>query len=248
MLYFTTDRFIGRSLDVYGEYMEDEVGVFRAALQRGQVAVDIGAHVGCHSIALARIVGPTGSVIAIEPQRALFQMLSGNAALNRLANIHAYHAAAGSQDSEILVPVIEYSKAGDFGSLILGKWTTGESVPLITLDSLDLPACHLIKVDALATESDILAGAGETIRRHRPILYVGNAMAEHSATLIQSVLALEYRAYWHAPPLYSRRNFMDAQADIFASYRAVNMLCLPTERPQTVPHLREILAPNDPRP
>lgn len=248
MLYFTTDRIVGRSLDVYGEYMEDEVGIFRAAVQPGQVAVDVGAHVGSHTIALARMVGTTGSVIAIEPQRVLFQMLCGNAALNRLPNIHAYLAAAGSADGETLVPRIDYGHDGDFGSLILGKWTSGEPVPLVTLDSLDLPACHLIKVDTLATEGEVLTGATETIRRTRPALYVGNAMAEHSAALIEQVVALDYRAYWHAPSLFSRRNFLGAQGDIFASMRAVNMLCLPRERPQSVPHLREILTPGDPRP
>lgn len=248
MMYFTTDRIVGRSLDVYGEYMEDEVGVFRAAAQPGQVAVDVGAHVGSHTIALARMVGTTGSVIAIEPQRILLQMLCGNAALNRLANVHAYLAAAGAQDGETLVPRIDYGRDGDFGSLILGKWAAGDSVPLVTLDSLDLPACHLIKVDTLATEGDVLAGAAETIRSHRPTLYVGNALAEHSAALIERIIALDYRAYWHAPPLFSRRNFLGIQGDIFASARAVNMLCLPRERPQTVPHLREILAPDDPRP
>lgn len=248
MLYFTTDRIVGRSLDVYGEYMEDEVGVFRAAVQPGQVAVDVGAHVGSHTIALARMVGMTGSVIAIEPQRILFQMLCGNAALNRLPNIHAYLAAAGAENGEALVPRIDYGHDGDFGSLILGKWTSGEPVPLLTLDSLDLPACHLIKIDALATEGAVLAGAGETIRNHRPTLYVGNAMTEHSAALIERILGLDYRAYWHAPPLFSRRNFLGAQGDIFASARMVNMLCLPRERAQSVPHLREILAPDDPRP
>lgn len=248
MLYFTTDRIVGRSLDVYGEYMEDEVGVFRAALQPGQVAVDVGAHIGSHTVALARMVGLAGSVIAIEPQRILFQMLCANTALNRLPNVHAYLAAAGDTDGETLVPHIDYGHEGDFGSLILGKWTAGESVPLVTVDSLDLPACHLLKVDALATEGQVLAGAAETIRRSRPILYVGSAMAEHSPALIERVLALDYRAYWHAPPLFSPRNFLDARGDIFASARMVNMLCLPRERPQSVPHLREILSPADSRP
>ena len=120
------------------------------------------------------MVGTTGSVIAIEPQRILFQMLCGNAGLNRLPNIHAYLAAAGATDGETLVPRIDYGRDGDFGSLILGKWTSGDPVPQVSIDSLDLPACHLIKVDALETEGQVLKGAAETIPMRRSFVRFGS--------------------------------------------------------------------------
>jgi FkbM family methyltransferase len=41
--------------------------VIRSFVRPGDTVVDLGAHIGLHSIALARAVGPDGMVIAVEP-------------------------------------------------------------------------------------------------------------------------------------------------------------------------------------
>jgi len=41
--------------------------IIRSFVGEGDTAVDLGAHIGIHSVALARAVGPSGRVIAVEP-------------------------------------------------------------------------------------------------------------------------------------------------------------------------------------
>ena len=94
MLYNASDTFIGRSLDLYGEYSIGEFTFLEQVLHPGMVAIDVGANIGCLSVFMAQRVAPGGSVIAIEPQRFLFQMLCANAAINGLTNIHALNTAA----------------------------------------------------------------------------------------------------------------------------------------------------------
>ena len=96
MMYNKNDRYIGRSLDLYGEFSEAEVAFFRAAIQPGMMVVDVGANIGCHSIAFARLVGPGGRVLAIEPQKQVYQMLVGNVALNHLSHVDTTHGGTGT--------------------------------------------------------------------------------------------------------------------------------------------------------
>jgi hypothetical protein len=43
MLYNSSDIYIGRSLDLYGEYSHGEADVFEHLLRPGMVAIDVGA-------------------------------------------------------------------------------------------------------------------------------------------------------------------------------------------------------------
>lgn len=59
----------------------------------------------------------------------------------------------------------------------MGKWNDGEKVPVETIDSLNLSALHFVKIDVEGMETEVMRGATETLRRHRPILYVENDRA-----------------------------------------------------------------------
>ena len=94
MLYNASDTFIGRSLNLYGEYSIGEFTFLEQVLHLGMVAINFGANIGCLSVFMAQRVAPGDSVIAIEPQRFLFQILCANAAIIGLTNIHALNTAA----------------------------------------------------------------------------------------------------------------------------------------------------------
>ena len=88
----------------------DEVKGLRRWLKPGDVAIDIGAHSGDSTLPMALAVGPTGLVIAFEPNRYVFRVLVANAGLNRTkTNIHPYQFAAGSADGPM---TFEYSDSG----------------------------------------------------------------------------------------------------------------------------------------
>ena len=118
----------------------------------------------------------------------------------------------------------------------------------MTVDSLDLPVCHLIKIDVEGMEREVLQGAEQTIRRFRPVLYMENDRPEHSAALIRQVLDLGYRLYWHLPPLFNPQNYFGVAENVFGKIVSVNMLGLPASVPQEVHGLHEITDPDDRRP
>ncbi len=245
MLYLVTDRFIGRSLDRYGEFSEGEAALFRRLVRPGWTILEIGANMGAHTVSLAKMTGPQGAVHAYEPQRVIFQVLCANVALNALSNVYTYRNAVGREAATITVPRIDYATAENFGGVSLGGWPEGECVPVTTVDSMDLPACHMIKVDVEGMEGEVIAGAEQTIRRFQPVLYVENDRQEKSALLIRQLLLMGYRLYWHLPLMFNRDNYFRVSENVFGGTVSVNMLGLHASAPQEITGLREITDPED---
>jgi protein O-GlcNAc transferase len=263
MLYLVSDQCIGRSLDRYGEFCEGQVELFRQLIQPGWTILEIGANLGAHTVFLAKATGPRGAVYAFEPRRAVFQILCANVALNALGNVHARQVAVGRAAAAMTAAGPENAAAGvpaAAGSVMFvmppsGGYSAddrlepalpiGDRLPVIAIDSLDLPACNFIKVDAEGMEGDVIAGAGRTLRRFQPLLYVENSRQEKSASLIRQLLVLDYRLYWHMPPLFNPQNYFEVRENIFAGTVSVHMLGIHASVSQTVTGFREITSPQD---
>jgi len=226
MLFNCNDVYIGKSLDFYGEWSEGEMEVFRQIVKPGEIAIDAGANIGTHALVLAKAVGPQGRVYAFEPQRIVFQTLCANMALNSMTNAFCYQAALGAERGTINVPALDFSKVNNFGGLSLDLDVRGETVDLITLDNLNLPACCLLKADVEGMELMVLQGAAELIDRHKPWLYLENDRPDKAPALMKHIDALDYEMYWHMPPLFNPNNYFRNPTNVFSNIVSGNLLCV----------------------
>jgi FkbM family methyltransferase len=233
-IYNINDAFIGRALDKYGEISREEIMFLSQLICPGMWVVEVGANIGLLTVPFARLVAPGGKVIAFEPQRIVYQMLCGNLALNAIINAFAYNSAIGLELGSITVPSVDYTKTGNFGGVFLRGWNVGETVPLLTIDSLSLDRCDFMKVDVEGMELDVLKGAAHTLERFRPRLYVENDRPENSPSLIRHLLALDYRLYWHFPLLYNADNYFGDREDIFPGIVSDNMVAVPRSGPLSI--------------
>jgi FkbM family methyltransferase len=242
MLYNVHDVYIGRSLDLYGEFSEGEIDVFRSIVKLGDVVVEVGANIGTHTLFFARQVGPRGRVLAFEPQRVVFQTLCANMALNSVTNTYCINYAVGAQQGSIVVPQLDYTQDNNFGGLALGAWQQGDQVPLTTLDNilLGLPRCNLIKIDVEGMEQSVLEGAQRSLDRFKPVLYVENDRQEKSADLVRLLDQLGYLMYWHRPPLFNPNNFFNNPQNVFVNIISLNMLCFHHSVPHTLSGLEPV--------
>ena len=245
MMFHANDRYIGRSFDMYGEFSELEVELFKQLVRPGMTVVDVGANIGAHTLYFAKAVGVGGQVIAFEPQRVLYQMLCGNIALNLHNNVTAIHAGLGATLGSITVPKIDYSRGGNFGGVELGKSENGEEVPLRRLDSCELKSCHLIKIDVEGMEQAVLEGSRSILEEHQPILYVENDRGDKSRDLIEWLLTNGYRLYWHLPRLFNPENYFGETENVFGDTISVNMLCIARSKTIKAENFREITSPDD---
>lgn len=245
MMYLSTDKYMGRSLDLYGESSELEFELFAQCLKPGMVVVDVGAHIGTHTVFFAQAVGPQGAVVSVEPQRFIHQILCANIALNALQNVLTYQAAFGEEPGSIAVLPLNYGVENNFGGLELGKGHKGYSVPVMTLDSLALPQCHFVKIDVEGMEANVLRGARATLGRHRPLLYVENDRQDKSAALIALLFELDYRLFWDLRPMFNPANFTGVRENIFPDMMAFNMFGIPRSSNFSLTGFREITSPTE---
>ena len=78
-----------------------DLGVLRHFIGEGDFVIDVGAHVGDTSLAPALLAGPSGLVLAMEPNPATFAILEANASLNRdRVSIDAVQVAAMPESGE----------------------------------------------------------------------------------------------------------------------------------------------------
>jgi FkbM family methyltransferase len=83
-----------------GWYERESLNVVDRLVQPGMVALDVGAHIGYYTWRLARRVGPTGRVVALEPHGPTFQLLERNVPASRFPNVELLPVAAGETPGE----------------------------------------------------------------------------------------------------------------------------------------------------
>lgn len=225
MLYNKHDQYVGRSLQLYGEYNRDEWDVLSQLVDPDDIVFEIGANCGAHTVPLAK---KAAVVYAFEPQRIMFQLLCANVALNHLSNVEAFPLAVGKEAGSIAVPQLSPEHENNFGALELGG--IGDQVGMVQLTKDWLPPPSLIKIDVEGMELDVLRGAENLLLEVRPLLYVENDREEKGQELIDWLREREYRLHWHRPPLYSKDNFAGSRDNVFPGIVSQNMLCVPQER------------------
>lgn len=224
------DVYIGRSLDLYGEFSELEARLLCSLMRPGDVFVEAGANIGTLTVPMAQRVGPGGRGFAFEPQRLNHMMLCANLALNGLCNVQARQAGLAAADGVTTVSLYDPAKLDNYGDVRLGVGGENvEQVAVTTVDGLGLSRCRLIKIDVQGMEPQVLEGAKATIAACRPALWVENDDRAASPALIRQIRAMGYRLWWHLAPLFNPGNFRRHSDNVFSRVVSCNLMCLPAE-------------------
>src|SRR5262245_29019565 len=80
------DPGISRQLIYFGRREAEQKFIIEQVLQPGMTALDVGANIGYFTVMMARIVGATGRVYAVEPHPGNFELLRTNVARNGFAD------------------------------------------------------------------------------------------------------------------------------------------------------------------
>jgi FkbM family methyltransferase len=134
----------------------------------GSVVVEVGAHIGTHTVRIGQLAGPWGRVYAFEPQRKIYRELHHNLALNGLTNVVAMRMAIGSGATRVIE--MNPTTPGNEGGTGVGAG--GDAAELRSLDSFHFERVSLLKIDVETYENEVLDGAVDTIRRNRPVILI----------------------------------------------------------------------------
>ncbi|MGC2530641.1 MAG: FkbM family methyltransferase [Candidatus Acidiferrum sp.] len=159
----------------YGTW-EPEVSLAAAsAVKQGMTVIDVGAHIGYHTLLFAKCVGPSGRVFSFEPLPENFALLRKNVELNRLTQVRILNQAVFSRSGEITISVPDDQPNSGNGSACLDRGLQQFLVNAVSLDAF----CEefsirpdLLKLDMEGAEYEALLGAARVIGRFRPKLLI----------------------------------------------------------------------------
>jgi FkbM family methyltransferase len=183
--------------------VEPEMHAAIAALGdfRGKVVWDAGAHYGIYSVGLALRTGPTGQVVAFEPNPLSFARLRHHARLYRLAWIKVLPSALSDESG--VAELITYGKQESTTTHLAFESETRTaawqpfSVAKVRADDLvqagEIRPPWFVKMDVEGHAHRALAGMRTTLATHRPRLIVAFHSPEEVAGTEAVLTPLGYR-------------------------------------------------------
>jgi FkbM family methyltransferase len=168
------DEGVGVPLYVRRAYEPRESAFVRRVLRPGMTVVDVGANLGYYALLAGRAVGPTGRVLAIEPDPQNFELLAENLRANRAGNVSPVNVALGAAPGTALL----HRSPDNFGDhRLFGDGTRPTvPVPVVVFDELvdRLGFLDLVKIDVQGYEHHVARGMTRTLARGG----VGTVLAE----------------------------------------------------------------------
>jgi len=191
---------------VDGRYEPNEMYAMSKLISPGMRVVDVGANAGVFTLIAARLVGATGTVDAFEPSTRDPERLLANVSLNGLSNVKVHAEALGRASGKAVLAVAGpdhpgHNTIGGFAYSADARAYELE-VDVTSLDDFataqNLTHLDLLKIDVEGSETAVLQGARETLRRFRPILIVEaydpslRQLGTSAAELLELLRAADY--------------------------------------------------------
>ncbi len=173
-------RFPARWSRYYQPDYEKENYIFlREIVKPGMKVIDIGAHFGLFSTFTSKLAGPTGKIICFEPTPGTYDILKKTLALNHCDNVTPIQAAVSDKEgvASFFVGDVEGCNSNSLIDNDLGGVEKkGKEIKTVTIDGVSsqysmIP--DLIKIDAEGAELDVLKGAMNTLKQHKPVMIIG---------------------------------------------------------------------------
>jgi len=161
------DQFISQTIKKRGFYDRKGSAIIKNALKKGDVFIDVGAHIGYFSLLAASKVGNEGHVFAFEPAPANFHLLLKNIALNKCENITAIRRAILEKNKKTNLYFSD-TNTGDHR-----VFDSGEKRKFIEINAISLDGffdkrdkkINFIKIDVQGSEMNALKGMTGILKR-----------------------------------------------------------------------------------
>lgn len=148
-----------------------------SGLSEGAVFFDVGAYIGYDSLRASVRVGPTGRVVAFEPNPPALLVLRANIAASRTSNVIIEPIAC--TDTPQTLTLFDSTPGGNGGSSSLSRTNAGSSTRSYIVQGrpiddvvaeLGFKRLDVVKVDVEGAELLVVRGAAETLKRFHPKL------------------------------------------------------------------------------
>ena len=155
----------------------DEQGVMRRVVKRGDMVFDVGANIGIHTLLLSQLVGPEGKVYAFEPNKDLLPTLQHTVSWLRNTSLLNFALSDRSDTADFFVPFDKsMGSLADWSEPRGGQASRVSTCELRRIDDLIasgvLAQPDFMKVDTEGAELSVFQGGRRTLDRpDAPIIF-----------------------------------------------------------------------------
>lgn len=193
--FFVDTRDIGFATHMLTDgYWEMWLTEFMArTIKDGTFVLDVGANYGYYSVLMADLIGPTGTLIAFEPNPRAAAAAKASLSVNGFGSRSTVMQAAAAQATGTAPFCIPHHEPKNAAMVPQGYSRANADVievPTVTIDEVcrGKPRVDFIKIDAEGGEYRIYQGMEETIRRDRPMIILEfNAARSGSGELLDLI-------------------------------------------------------------
>ena len=156
-------------LSVWGIHEPLVTKVFKKEIKKGNVVLDIGAHIGYYTLIAAKLVGENGKVFAFEPEPTNFNLLERNVKANGYKNVILVQKAVSNKTGKIKLYLSE-DNTGDHRIYDSHDGRRPIEIEAIRLDDYFKnreEKIDFIKIDTQGSEAWAIQGMPLLLRRNR---------------------------------------------------------------------------------
>ena len=163
---------MGIALTRSGGYEEGMTATLKTFLKPGHTFVDLGANEGYFTVIGAKLCGPSGRVLAIEPQQRLLPVIEENIRLNGVGNTKVLNVAISDQSGTATLNLTSDTNSGGSGLYRHTKYKLPtQEIATQTLEQVliaqGLNHVDLLKVDIEGFEYEAVLGSPRVFQQQR---------------------------------------------------------------------------------
>ncbi|HEX8429016.1 FkbM family methyltransferase [Hymenobacter sp.] len=187
----------------WGKRQYPELFFLEKLIKPGFVCLDIGANLGYYSVALSRLAGPEGQVLAVEPIPDFQAIWQDNVKRSGVRNLTLLPYALGGQNTTVQMGTPERDGLLHHGMTKVAASNPHEhyartyDVPMRVPDDLlaHLPRLDFVKCDVEGFEFEVFRHMQATLRRFQPLIQTELNGLENRLAVVNLLAELGYKPF-----------------------------------------------------
>lgn len=171
---------------IYYPIREESKTRLFSRVNRGDVVLDVGTHIGEHLLNFAKHAGPKGEVHGFEPDFAIFNRCQENISLNDFANIRLNNFGLSDKEEELkifcvnehnlgmnrIIPDVERDQVNANVDVLTERGTIRTKTLDDYVKEAGMSRIDLVKIDVEGFEHRVILGGLKTLREFRPLIFI----------------------------------------------------------------------------
>lgn len=153
------------------------VNLVKNEIKKGDVVIDIGAHIGYYTVLFAKLVGPEGKVFAFEASPTNFEILKKNISVNGYKNVILNNKAVSDKNGKLTLYITGRTSTENFLFKPENFTDSSKIKQTVEIDSITLDdyfqdfngEINFLKMDISGAEPRVMKGMSSILNKNNSL-------------------------------------------------------------------------------